>query len=129
MDMINLKTTVAGAIAGPLKKAAVEAGAIGFVEGMQVASTGGQKETWEKITPETVSVLIDTIATVANGISKVSGGNQIFDDSQFEINKMNAGLAFMSSMRRISSSRSFILWLPCIIEFDGSLSDKHQVRF
>ena len=76
---------------GPVKKAAVEAGAVAFVEGMQTVSTGGQKETWESITPETVSVLIDTIATVANGISKVSGGNPVFDDSQFEINKMNAG--------------------------------------
>ena len=91
LGLMNQAEEALGDGTGPLKKAAVEAGAIGFVEGMQVASTGGQKETWEKITPETVSVLIDTIATVANGISKVSGGNQIFDDSQFDINKMSAG--------------------------------------
>ena len=32
--------------------------------------------------------------------------------------------------KHLNSSRSLlILWLPCIIEFDGSLSDKHQVWF
>ncbi len=76
---------------GPIKKAAVEAGVLGFADAMKEVSTGGQKETWEQITPEMISKLIDTVATVANGISKSSGGSVIFDDSQFEINKISAG--------------------------------------
>ena len=89
--LMNQAEDALGDGTGPLKKAAVEAGVLGFVEGMQNASTGGQKETWDKISPETVSALIDTIATVANGISKVSGGSTVFDDSQFDLNKMSAG--------------------------------------
>jgi hypothetical protein len=72
---------------GALKKEAVTAAVVGFTDVMKTASTGGQAETWKEITPDMVSGLIDTVATVANNISKGTGGEAVFDDTQFELNK------------------------------------------
>lgn len=92
--VIGLMTSAENAMGdgtGALKKAAVTAGVVGFTDSMKEISTGGQKETWEQITPDMVSGLIDTVATVANGISKVSGGEIIFDDSRYEMSKLIGG--------------------------------------
>jgi hypothetical protein len=71
---------------GAIKKAAVTAGVTGFVNSMAQLSTGGQKETYQKITSEMVSGLIDTVAAVANGIAQ----KPVFDDSAFEAMKANS---------------------------------------
>ena len=76
---------------GALKKEAVTAAVVGFTGVMKTASTGGQKETWEEITPVMVSGLIDTIATVANAVSKGTGGDAVFDGSQFDFNRQLSG--------------------------------------
>jgi hypothetical protein len=72
---------------GPLKKAAVTSGLVAFAGAMKEVSTGGQKETWNVITDESISTLIDTVATVANGISKT----EVFDDSAYEQMKSDMG--------------------------------------
>lgn len=78
---------------GALKKAAVTAGTIAFADNMKTLSTGGQKETWENVTPDMVGVLVDSIATVANEISEISGGNAVFDDTdEWERVKANRGM-------------------------------------
>lgn len=76
---------------GPLKKAAVTSFVNTAIVDTASFSTGGQAETLSKLTPDLVSTLIDTIATVSNSISKVSGGDIVFDNSQFELNKTQAG--------------------------------------
>lgn len=76
---------------GALKKSAVVSGAVAFTKTMQTVSTGGQKETWSKITPELVDTTIDTIATIANGISNLSDNEPIFDDSEWERTKADRG--------------------------------------
>ncbi len=75
---------------GPLKKEAVTKGMVAFSEAMQTVSTGGQAETWQKVTPDVVSTLIDTVANVANGMAKATDKAPVFDDSQFE--RMKAGI-------------------------------------
>lgn len=85
--VVSLMTEAENALGdgtGPLKKAAVTNAANAFVDTMKTVSTGGQAETYQKFTPEIVDTLIDTIATVANGISKQTGGNPVFDDSEWE---------------------------------------------
>lgn len=72
---------------GPLKKQAVTAGMTAFAGTMQAASTGGQKETWDKFTPEVTGALIDTIAAVANSVAVASNSEPVFDDSVFEAMK------------------------------------------
>ena len=68
---------------GPLKKEAVTTGLVAFSEAMQKVSTGGQAGTWAKITPEVTSTLVDTIASVANGIAKGTDKLAVFDDSMY----------------------------------------------
>jgi hypothetical protein len=68
---------------GLLKKAAVTKGAVAFVEGMQEVSTGGQKETWERVTPEAVGATVDVIAGVANQIAEAFEVDDVFDASTF----------------------------------------------
>jgi hypothetical protein len=72
---------------GPLKKAAVTNFVSTAIADTASFSTGGQAETLAALTPELVSTLIDTVATVANSISKGTGGEAVFDDTQFELNK------------------------------------------
>lgn len=71
---------------GPLKKQAVQAGVNAFAGAMAEYSTGGQKETWQALTPEVVGTLIDGIAGVANALAE----KPVFDNSAFE--NMKAGL-------------------------------------
>lgn len=72
---------------GPLKKEAVTAGMVAFSDVMKTTSTGGQKETWERTTPEVVSVIVDAIATTANMIAKTANSEPVFDDSMYEAMK------------------------------------------
>lgn len=65
---------------GPLKKEAVVAGVQSFTNVMQTVSTGGQKETWDKVTPEVVTTMIDAVATAANGIAKELGSDPVFSE-------------------------------------------------
>lgn len=53
---------------GPVKKQYVMEGAEKIVATMADVSTGGQKETWEKLQPFT-STIVDSIITAANGLS------------------------------------------------------------
>lgn len=82
-DLMRRAEEAKGDGQGPIKKAAVEAAANAFVSVMATASTGGQKETYEGITPEAVSSLIDGIASLANSFAE----KPVFDDTQFETMK------------------------------------------
>lgn len=62
---------------GPIKKEAVVAGMGAFTSVMQNVSTGGQKETWDKVTPEVISISIDTLSTVANNIAVELGHDPV----------------------------------------------------
>lgn len=68
---------------GPIKKAAVTEGLVAIADGMQKVSTGGQAETWAKVTPDVIGTTVDTIAAVANDISEQMGGSAVFDASTF----------------------------------------------
>lgn len=72
-----------GSGTGPLKKSFVEQGAMQIVEGMKQVSTGGQKATWEGVTPEMVGGIVDVVAKVANTISTQTGGEVVIDDSKW----------------------------------------------
>jgi hypothetical protein len=76
-----------GSGTGALKKEAVMQGMSAFTSVMQTVSTGGQKETWDKVTPEVISKSIDVIAEIANNVSTVTGGDPVFDDSVYEATK------------------------------------------
>jgi hypothetical protein len=92
--IISLMTSAEEALGdgtGPLKKVAVTAGAVAFVDNMKELSTGGQKETWSTITPDVVGVLVDSIATVANAVGETTGGGMVFDDTEWERVKADRG--------------------------------------
>jgi hypothetical protein len=89
--MMNAAEAALGDGTGPLKKEAVTAGMTAFVAGMAAVSTGGQKETYEKIDAVGVSTLIDTIATVGNNIAATAGQAPVFDNSIFEQMQAEAG--------------------------------------
>jgi len=67
---------VLGPKKGPEKKAIVEAGVKGAVAQIANVSTGGQKETWEKIgaADELISGLIDTTVAEANLMEEFKSG-------------------------------------------------------
>jgi hypothetical protein len=68
---------------GPIKKAAVTEGLVAIAGGMQKVSTGGQAETWAKVTPDVISTTVDTIAAVANDIARQMDADDVFDASTF----------------------------------------------
>lgn len=61
---------------GAIKKQFVMEGAEKIVAAMEDLSTGGQKETWEKIAPMT-STIVDGIVAGVNSLA----GETVFDDS------------------------------------------------
>lgn len=68
---------------GALKKATVTNMIMDIASTMKTQSTGGQKETWDSVTPEIVVAVIDTLANVANNVSVSTGGDAIIDDSKW----------------------------------------------
>ena len=65
--LITVAEQIGGDGTGPVKKAAVMAGAQLIAQDITNASTGGQKATWEKYSPA-VSVLVDSIVSGINAI-------------------------------------------------------------
>lgn len=72
---------------GAIKKSAVTAGVTAFADQIKAVSTGGQAETWNAMTPDVVSALIDTIATTANQIADAAGSAPVFDETKWNETK------------------------------------------
>jgi len=81
INLMNEAENALGDGTGPLKKKAVTNAANAFVDTMKTVSTGGQADTYAKLTPEVVGTLVDTIAGVANNIAAQTGASKpVFDD-------------------------------------------------
>lgn len=71
VGMMDGVEVILGDGTGEIKKAAVVAGTTAAVKVMQEMSTGGQKETFNKIDLNAIPILIDAVAEAANSVAKV----------------------------------------------------------
>ena len=81
VKMVGFVEQIFGAGTGEVKKQAVLGATQAVFEGMQQVSTGGQKETWDKL-QEPVGKLIDGIVDIANatGVWGSSKSNSATND-------------------------------------------------
>jgi hypothetical protein len=68
IGMMDGVEVMLGSGTGEAKKAAVVAGATAAIQVMQQMSTGGQKETFDKIDISAIPLLVDAIAGAANNV-------------------------------------------------------------
>lgn len=75
-SLVALAEEIFGSSTGEVKKSTVQNAAQAVVAGLEQVSTGGQKETWEKLAPVVDTVIEATVATANNfGWAKVVDDN------------------------------------------------------